>query len=156
MAAKAFGTLRENIYQGDYINRKKSKIIYCSNPVLCNKLSVSNSYEKIKLFKLGRYLSNCNEIIDVNKLAISQYTKSDLTNVCTISNGPPPTTYCSYNTPCNPCQNNTPVIINTSMTVPFYFTNTIDPLGELFGSSQCGELNYTKYMIPNISSNSNT
>ena len=24
---------------------------------------------------------------------------------------------------------------------------TIDPLGELFGASQCGELNYTKYMV---------
>jgi hypothetical protein len=151
MSAKAtFGTLKEKIYQGDYINRKKSKIIYCDNRLLCNKIAVSNSYEKIQLFNLGSYLRNCNRAIDTDELIISQYTKSDLTNVCTVSNGPPPTAQCSYDTPCDPCQDNTPVIIDTSTSVnPFYFDKTIDPLGELFGNTQFGELNYTKYMVPN-------
>jgi hypothetical protein len=151
MSAKStFGSLKEKINQGDYINRKKSKIIYCANPVICNKIKISNSYEKIYLFNLGRYLSNCNRSIDPDELIIGQYTKSDLINVCTVSNGAPPTTYCSYDTPCDPCQDNTPVIIDTLTSVdPFYFNKTIDPLGELFGNTQCGELNYTKYMVPN-------
>jgi hypothetical protein len=33
---------------------------------------------------------------------------------------------------------------------PFYQYYTIDPKGELFGNSQCGELNFTKYMEPEI------
>jgi hypothetical protein len=147
-----FGTLREKIYQSDYIIRKKGKIIYCNNRVPCNKLTVSNSYEKMNLFNVGRYISNCNKVsINNNELIIGQYTKSNLTNVCTVSNGTPPTTYCSNDTPCDPCQDNTPVIIDISISDnPFYFDKTIDPLGELFGNSQCGELNYTKYMAPNI------
>ena len=33
---------------------------------------------------------------------------------------------------------------------PFYQYYTIDPKGELFGNSQCGELNYTRYMEPEL------
>jgi len=52
---------------------------------------------------------------------------------------------CDYgnNPQCNPC-----VIINTEdKCSPFYYDNIIDPLGELFGASQCGEMNYTRYMV---------
>ena len=151
-AKPTFGTLKENLYQSDYINRKKAKNIYCTAPKLCNRLLKSDSYDKINLFKLSYYLERRN-VIPVNKdnLIIGQYTKLNLDNVCTVSNGPPPSKYCSYEDPCNPCQDNSPVIIDTSSTSnPFYWGHTIDPLGELFGSSQCGELNYTKYMVLNI------
>jgi hypothetical protein len=30
--------------------------------------------------------------------------------------------------------------------VPFNWTNTIDPVGALFGKSPCGTENFTKYM----------
>jgi hypothetical protein len=75
--------------------------------------------------------------------------------VCTISGisadyQPAP---CSSTNPCIPCQNNNPVKIdNTVITstdlgsVPFYFKYQTDPIGELFGKSQCGELNYVHYM----------
>jgi hypothetical protein len=33
--------------------------------------------------------------------------------------------------------------------IPFYQLFYIDPCGELFGNSQCGELNYTSYMVIN-------
>ena len=151
-AKPTFGTLKQNLYQSDYINRKKGKNIYCTNPNRCNKLINSNSYANLNSFNLGRYalgLEKCN-LLPVNKteLVIGQYTKLNLDNVCTVSNGPPPSEYCSSENPCNPCQNNTSVIINPSTsTVPFYWGHTIDPLGELFGSSQCGQLNYTNYMV---------
>lgn len=148
-AKPTFGTLKENLYQSDYINRKKGKQNYCTNPKRCNKLINSNSYANLNSFNLGRYLEKCN-ILSVNKteLVIGQYTKLNLNNVCTVSNGPPPSKHCSSENPCNPCQNNTSVIIDSSTNAnPFYLGHTIDPLGELFGSSQCGELNYTDYMV---------
>lgn len=156
-AKSTFGTLREKLYQSDYINRKKGKNIYYTNPKRCNKLLNSNSYANLNSFNLGRYaigLEKCNtlhkyNILHMNKtnLVIGQYTKLNLYDVCTVANGPPPSTYCSSENPCNPCQNNSSVIIDTSSTAdPFYGGHTIDPLGELFGYSQCGELNYTDYM----------
>jgi len=147
-AKPTFGTLRENLYQSDYLNRKKAKYAYCRTPSYCNKIKIANSYDLINLYKLGRYsrnLETCN-IIPINKgnLIMGQYTKLNLKNVCTVSNGTPPTRPC---TNCDPCKNNTVSLVETD--VPFYFNKTIDPLGELFGSSQCGELNYTGYMVLN-------
>ena len=164
-AKPAFGTLKENLYQSDYLNRKKAKYAYCrTTSSYCNKIKISNSYALINSYNLGRYARNletCN-IIPVNKgnLIISQYAKLNLSNVCTVSNGPPPKTPCTNDAPCAPCQVNTSVIIDpnaspaTSISShPFYWNATIDPLGELFGASQCGELNYTKYMVFNLPKN---
>lgn len=124
-AKPTFGTLKENLYQSDYINRKKAKNMCCTN-----------SFN----------LRHCNKVnINTTNLIIGQYSKLNLDNVCTVSNGPPPSKYCSNDNPCDPCQNNTGIVIES--TNPFYWENTIDPLGELFGFSQCGELNYTKYMV---------
>jgi hypothetical protein len=153
LAKPTFGTLRENLYQSDYLNRKKAKYAYCRTPSYCNKIKIANSYDLINSYKLGRYsrnLETCN-IIPINKgnLIMGQYTKLNLKNVCTVSNGTPPTRPCTNDLPCDPCQDNTPVYLKTDADVPFYFNKTIDPLGELFGSSQCGELNYTGHMFLN-------
>jgi hypothetical protein len=154
----AFGTLKENLFQSDYLNRKKAKFAYCRTPSYCNKLKLANSYDLVNSYNLGLYsrnLETCN-IIPINKgnLIMGQYTKLNLKNVCTVSSGAPPTKYCSYDNPCNPCQDNTGVVINPNASPateissnPFYFNATIDPLGELFGASQCGELNYTQNMV---------
>ena len=153
-AKPAFGTYKENLYQSDYLNRKKAKHTYCITPAYCNKLTTATNYAFINSFRLGRYargLETCN-IIPVNKgnLIMGQYTKMDLKDVCTASNGPPPTMECGNDAPCDPCQNNSPVILNQSTnTTPFYWNTTVDPLGNLYGRSQCGELNYTHYMIFN-------
>ena len=151
-AKPTFGTLKENLYQSDYLNRKKAKYAYCRTPSSCNKIKIANSYALINSYNLGRYshnLETCN-IIPVNKgnLIIGQFAKLNLSNVCTVSSGPPPITPCTNDTPCNPCQDNTSVVVDPkTSTEPFYWNATIDPLGELFGASQCGELNYTKYMV---------
>jgi hypothetical protein len=81
---------------------------------------------------------------------MGQYTKLNLKNVCTVSKGTPPTKPCGYgkgDLPCDPCQDNGNVLLDPDTTNPFYFDKTIDPLGELFGYSQCGELNYTGHMV---------
>jgi len=139
-AKPTFGTLKENLYQSDYISRKKAQFTYCQVPSYCNKITSVSSYSQYNSYNLGRYarsLKTCN-VIPINKgnLVMGQYTKLDLKHVCTVASG---TSQCGE-----------PVIIKpTTATEPFYLTYTIDPNGELFGDSQCGELNYTKYMVFN-------
>jgi len=152
-AKPTFGKLRENLYQSDYINKKKGILTFCRSPSVCQRIRFAPSYNVRNSFNHGLYalnLKKCN-ICSVNKsnLIIGQYTKSNLQDICTISDifpysKPAP---CSDDDPCDPCQNNNPVIIDpTTATQPFYLTNTIDPLGQLFGKTQCSELNYTHYM----------
>lgn len=150
-AKPTFGTLQPNLYQSDYISRKKGLNSFCkskSNP--CQRITQASSYDKINSFKLGKYVNSLDKwnIIPINKsnLIISQYAKENLKGVCTVENIFP----YQQPAPCGsliPCQNNNPVIINPSDV--FYQKYQIDPLGELFGNSQCGELNYTQYMVLN-------
>ena len=96
-AKPTFGTLREELNQSDYITRKKNKC--------------------------------CNNNLPVNKsnLIVGQYTKLNLYNVCTLSNGFPPSNPCEFNNDCNPCQTEDVVKINASSTDPnpFNFKYTI-------------------------------
>ena len=136
-AKSTFGTLQEELNQSDYINIKKRK---------CNSILYTNKSNTIL------YTNKSNLIVrpQLNKsnLIFGQYSKSNLYNVCTVSKGPPPSIPCGFNN-CNPCQNSNNVIIDPNSTTPFYFNYTIDPLGELFGKTSCGILNYTNYMILN-------
>lgn len=154
-AKPTFGTLRENLYQSDYINRKKGIITLCNSSSRCQRINFAPSYSTINSFNLGRYtlsLDNCN-ILPVNKsnLIIGQYTKMNLKDICTVQKinptiNPAPCTLTS----CNNCPNPSTIIIDPNtpgISYPFYFTYQIDPIGDLFGKSQCGELNYTHYMI---------
>lgn len=174
-AKPAFGTLKENLNQSDYLNRKKAKYSHCKTP------SYGNSYDNINLYNLRLYtrnLESCN-VVPVNKynLIIGQYAKFNLDGICTVSKIPQSGPICNdvnntNNNQCN-CNNvsNSSNIIPTSsnneeqsnstdnkcnpyITIdpinecePFYYNKVIDPLGEMFGTSQCGELNYTRYMV---------
>jgi len=159
-AKPTFGTFRKNLYQSDYISRKKAKLIYCNSKDTCGKILVAADYKERALFKTGRDAINLlrcsNAVIPINKanLIMGQYTKLDLNRVCTVLNT---TNYSASD--ClkhindtdiniiNGCPNNSPVIIDPSSTTPFNQSNIIDPCGYLFGNSQCGELNYTSYMV---------
>lgn len=124
--ASSFGKLQENLYQSDLIRIRKALNNKCSN-----KKAIINN----------RCLSNVNH----SNLIYGLYSKMDLTDVCTIGTNIGCTADCS---PCKIDDNSYQWCkINTSSTQPFYYNNTIDPVGELFGKSQCGELNYTHYML---------
>ena len=150
-AKPTFGTLQQNLYQSDYINRKKGIIVFCKRPCICKNIRVAPSYDIINSLNIGFRLNKLNSLHNnKNNLIISQYTKENLKNVCTVSPLNPYTapSYCSNSDPCDPCQNNGPVIIDQLNAInTFYSGYIIDPLGELFGNSQCGELNYTNYKI---------
>jgi hypothetical protein len=139
-AKPTFGSINPLLYQSDIINNKKLK--HMSG--ICNNKSTSN-YKDFYLFK-DRYVKKC-DTFPVNKtnLIAGQYSTLDLINVCVASKQ----TYNSSNQFCN----TEPVVINIdtngnwdSGTSAFYEDVVIDPLGELFGYTQCGQLNFTDYM----------
>jgi hypothetical protein len=144
-ANPTFGTLRPNVFQSDYIVNKKAKLAYCNSSSKCVN-NINSSYNQMNLFNNGRrisfnYLAN-NKLIPFNKtnLVAGLYSKMDLENVCTLINGFP----CNHIDTCTACKN--AVSINKDSLVPLNWTNTIDPVGELFGNTPCGTDNFIDYM----------
>jgi hypothetical protein len=144
MSAKStFALLSNNFQQSDVINRRKSKIIYCNTPSLCNrnKIIVANSYDTYYTFNNAKNLIRlgiCNQL-QKNKynLVAGLYSKMKLDGICTVTNGTPCTSY-----ECTVCT--TPTAIDN--TKVFYENYTIDPKGLLFGNNQCGLNNYSNFM----------
>lgn len=136
--SRTFGTLQGNLSQSDYIHIKNKRGQCLNNLYPC----VRN-----KGTRLGSSISAIS-LINKYNLIMGQYTKLDLKDVCVVSTGTPPTQPCDPNNPCDPCQTSDEVVIDpTNLTEPFYWNATIDPLGELFGKTECGELNYKNYMV---------
>jgi len=145
-AIPTFGKLNENLYQSDYITRLKGQVTYCNAPSYCGQITKASSYDQYNSYNWGSYVNNlgtpCNPIpVNKQNSVSSLYNKEDLKRVCTINIGSPPLQPFTDKS-CNPAH----VPIDPTSTTPFYYNHTIDPLGELFGLSQCGELNYTAYL----------
>ena len=141
-AKPTFGTLQENLSQSDYINRKKSINLFLKKQSIYKDNKVTPSYDIINSVNLGFRLNTLNSFYNnKNNLISSQHTKENLKNVCTVSyNDFAPLGEEKY------CQDDIPIIIEPgSASSAFYNDYIIDPLGQLFGKSQCGELNYTEY-----------
>ena len=124
-AKPTFGTLKDNLYQSDYIKIKKNR----NN---CNQ----------SVYRLGKCHSTCNSV-NLGNLIMGQYSKMNLTDVCTVI----PTTPCTIIDDCEPCIMKYPVSVPPLEDIPFYYSNTIDPVGSLFGKTQCGEKNSARYMV---------
>ena len=117
-AKPTFGTLKHNLSQSDYIARKKWFAHTYNMPFPDTNVNKSN-------------------------LIMGQYTKLNLMGICTVAKIEPTVTP----SPDASCPTDKPVIIDPNATTdPFYYKYQIDPMGELFGKSQCGELNYIRYM----------
>ena len=117
-AKPAFGTLIKSQYQSDYILNKKNKNVNVN----------VNNYERYLFLKKK------------SNIIAGLYYKMNLNNVCVVNDGPP----CSNVDTCDICL--TPAKIDINSVEPFFQTNTIDPLGALFGNSECGVNNFTHYM----------
>jgi hypothetical protein len=160
-AKPTFGTLRKNLYQSDYLARKTASIIYCNSRATCGKLIVAKDYKERTLFKNGQDFLNelrCSKFnipVGNSNLIMGQYTKLNLRPICSVANNPnngePISLLCYDKTlncgtiNVNPSQSYDPY----GNTIPFYQNHYIDPCGELFGNSQCGELNFTSLMVFN-------
>lgn len=137
-AKPTFGTIKEELYQSDYINRKKKQAMNCNTGLTNSSCLKHNIYP-----------------INKSNLIVGQYAFLDLSDTCVAINQPIPNEIGTcFNTPnvkdCVTC--NVPITMNVgtngkwdSGNSNFYQDVYIDPIGELFGYSQCGELNYTHF-----------
>jgi hypothetical protein len=169
-AKPTFGTLRKDLYQSEYLARKTGALIYCnSKKAKCGKLRVAKDFREKLLFSKGKDFINglrCSKFnipVGHSNLIIGQYSKLNLKPVCSvIPNQTNIANLCydnstiALNNPYSFCDlGGNEVQINPNLhdpsgnLVPFYQQYYIDPCGELFGNSQCGELNYTSYMVIN-------
>ena len=134
--AQAFAKLNPNLYQSDYITNKKARLATCDKKVCSSKMS----YNQYNLSNRGRSLALARKI-DTADLIYGLYSKMNLSKVCTVVDGFP----CINLDTCTACD--APTIIDIAPSAyPFYITNTIDPVGELFGNSSCGKNNFINYM----------
>lgn len=145
--AYAFGTKTPNLYQSDYITKKKAKLVRSKMPLNMRNSKygiIGANYYDYNLFKKAVYLYDCRCITsntNNSELVSGLYNKMDLTDVCSLITGPP----CIETDPCTACDE--VVQINQEITDPFYTTNTVDPLGLLFGENGCGVNNYAKFAV---------
>lgn len=145
--AYAFGTKTPNLYQSDYITTKNARIVRSKMiPKMGNSKYgiIGANYNDYNLFKKAIYLYDCRcrtSNTNNSELVSGLYNKMVLTNVCSVIAGSP----CIDTKPCTACD--TAVPVNEAITEPFYTTNTVDPLGILFGKDGCGVNNYSKFAV---------
>jgi len=84
-----------------------------------------SDYLEIKKARICNKGKRSPYICGKNDLVVGQYLKMNLNGVTTVSSNS---------------------IVAPTKKIPFYESNNIDPIGELFGNTQCGELNYTSYL----------
>ena len=160
-AKPTFGTLKEVIFQSEYLKNKKSKRSFCTSETQCGRVTKADSYNHRYLYSEGfrlNKLKSCNVLpFDKTNLIANLYSKMEMQHTCSFIHGSttcvnPELTYasdsCGLVPPCcfDACRGSKTITVGTNATLPFNFTNTIDPVGELFGNSQCGTLNFTHYM----------
>ena len=158
----AFGTLKQVVYQSDYLAKKKAQRTVCTSQTNCGQIKNAKSYEQVNQYKEGFRLNTskrCN-ILPFNKsdLIVNLYSKMNLKDTCTMINGFPcinpelSDVSCSLIGPNIPkccsyaCSGNKTI---DNIDKAFNWNHTIDPVGELFGNSQCGIENYIHYMVYN-------
>jgi len=155
-AKPAFGTLKQVVFQSDYLSRKKALRTVCTSQANCGQIKNAKSYKQVNEYNEGFRLKqarNCT-ILPFNKsnLIINLYSKMDLKYSCPLINGFP-CINCSdlMNPSCciNACKGSKTI---DNIDKPFNWFHTIDPVGDLFGKTQCGIENYTNYMVFNPAS----
>lgn len=157
----AFGTVKQVVYQSDYLERKKALRTVCTSQANCGQIKNAKSYAEVNQYKEGfrlKQAKNCN-VLPFNKsdLIVNLYSKMNLNEVCTLINGFPcidsnlSAVSCSDTTIPKCCKNacSDSKTISVGSSDPFNWNNTIDPVGGLFGETQCGIENYTHYMVFN-------
>jgi hypothetical protein len=128
----AFGTFKEPLDAGDYISNIKAKTIYCK-PNICRSNGYVGSESNLLTLKKANNLAfySCRNVNRAN-LNINLITKLNLDNVPVIEN----------------MAFESPTVVMPTFT-PF-LEYTIDPCGNLFGNTICGENNYVNYQEYNL------
>jgi hypothetical protein len=131
----SFGIFKEPADAGDYILDKKAKAMYCK-PNICTSNKYVGSESNLLTLKKANNLAfyACRNNINKANLNINLITKLNLDSVPVIE-------YSSSFV--------SPTTLNTSTETPS-FLYTIDPSGNLFGNTICGQNNYVSYQEYNL------
>lgn len=118
-------------YASDYLSDKKARLLQFQP----KKTNYTKNYDYESFYLLNKRIFH-NEFNKFNKanLLYNLYSKENLNQVTIVSSNP---ANIKVNT------------INSGLK-PFYQNYILDPKGRLFGNSQCGELNFTRYMEPDF------
>lgn len=127
----AFGKLKEPMTYSEYINNKKSVLVF-DEQLNYNTFNTQPSYNSFSLFNNGLKLYNSRKCrlstFSKNNLEFNLFSKMDLTCVPVITS--------SIQSPTN---------IDVTNNYPFYEYYRIDPEGLLFGNTYCGIDNYLRF-----------
>ena len=154
-ALPTFASWKKPVSANEYTARKKGATYFCAERASANcprRLrgggSGGGSYAERNWFATGaanvgrKNVRKALETWQANKTSvrIGARTAMDLGSACSLILQPPcdPEACASCSVPVTLCVNDK----------PFFCNYYIDPVGDLFGRSQCGELNYTHYMRP--------
>ena len=159
-AMPAFASWKKPASANEYTAHKKSAAFYCAERMSagCPRMrrgGGGGSYAARSLFasgamaaKRGNGIGNGINVrraletrqFNKNSLLVGSRTVMNLGSACSLILQPP----CDPDA-CASCGEPVTLCINDK---PFFCNYYIDPVGDLFGRSQCGELNYTHYMRP--------
>ena len=129
MGKNTFGVLKESQDAGQYILNKTASTSFCIPNVCVPSRTLASQSSRLILRKANRiYFSRCQDPYNTANLNINLVTVLDLSGV--------------------------PVIIDVSGNYPTnldvtsipYLDYTIDPSGNLFGNTVCGEENFQNYL----------
>ena len=126
---KSFGCFKESKTSGDYIDKLKTKSMFC-NVGIKNKVKNQSELNLLRHAKLS-----CPDSINTTNLNINLISRLDLSGVSVIVNS-------DGSSPPTPINLPTQLHIDTP-----YLQYVIDPDGELFGNTPCGTNNFTLFMV---------
>jgi len=131
MGKNTFGVLKESQDAGQYILNKTATTSFCSPNVCVAGKTVASQSSRLILRKANKiYFRACQDPYNTANLNINLVTKLNLTGVPVIQENAAP-----YNVP-----------TTLDVTVAPYLNYTIDPSGNLFGNTVCGEENFQNYL----------
>jgi hypothetical protein len=130
-----FGTFREPSDAGSYILNKKAKTIYCKPNICTNNKNVGSESNLLTLNRANRLTFYYCRDVNKSNLNINLITKLNLTDVPVIEN-------MAFESP-------TTIDVSNNTTNPYLYY-TIDPCGNLFGNTICGQSNYLNYQEYNV------
>ena len=130
MGKNTFGVLKESQDAGQYTLNKTSIASFCSPNVCVPSRTVASQSSRLILRRANKiYFRGCQDPYNTANLNINLVTKLNLTDVPVIQNN---------------ITNSVPTTLDVT-SIPF-LSYTIDPSGNLFGNTVCGEDNFQNYL----------
>jgi hypothetical protein len=130
MGKNTFGVLKESQDAGQYILNKTASTSFCTPNVCVPSRTIASQSSRLILRKANRiYFRACQDPYNTANLNINLVTKLNLTDVPVIQNN---------------VTNAVPTTLDV-LSIPF-LSYTIDPSGNLFGNTVCGEDNFQNYL----------